>query len=355
MKLSRFDYDPGSALGFYEESLTALGALCERTWHDRLEVVAEGRAAKLWNDEGNLHSQELLFAAANTIAARDAGSEVFPGCPLTFRLFELLRPAPLSLEKVVLARVNPDRLPDLMVLEKLWRSQFPASRKWRLAAELKPAFHFSLVAAVRAEMQTIDQHWSLHRLAVALPGGETDDSLAADIPLLGVDTQGEVPAWPVAEPQRWWSLLRDALELEIRPDLEAMQKRQEQYLAREIQRIDDYFASYEQELARRGARGGAAGGAKSGERLAAARAEHARRRLDQVARHEIRVQLHLDALLLVAEHCWRGELEVEEERTLQSVAATFVPRTRRWFREIPEGQVTKGHVRPTHGSTGRRK
>jgi len=48
MKIPRLDYDPTSALSFYEESLAALGAICERTWHDRLEVLAEDRAAKLW-------------------------------------------------------------------------------------------------------------------------------------------------------------------------------------------------------------------------------------------------------------------------------------------------------------------
>src|ERR1041384_3789895 len=122
MKLSRFDYDPSSALTFYEESLSALGALCERTWHDRLEVVAEGRAAKLWNDAGTLHAQELLFAAADAQAARDARREVFPGCPLTFRLLEVLRPAPLVLEKVVLAEPN-GRSPDMLIMERRWRSQ----------------------------------------------------------------------------------------------------------------------------------------------------------------------------------------------------------------------------------------
>src|SRR5437868_12503114 len=103
MKIPRINYDPGSALAFYEEAFGALGALCERTWHDRLEVIAEGRAARLWNEAGALHSQELLFAPADAQAARDAAQEVFPGCPLTFRMMELLRPSPLTLEKVVLS------------------------------------------------------------------------------------------------------------------------------------------------------------------------------------------------------------------------------------------------------------
>jgi len=332
MKIPRFDYDPSSALAFYEESLSTLGALCERTWHDRLEVVAEGPAAKLWNDHGALHSQELLFASADVNEARDAGCEVFPGCPLTFRLFEVLRPAPLTLEKVVLIDPSHGRTPDVELLEKLWRSQYPATTKWRLAAQIKPGFRFSLLAIVRCEIQAIDQHWSLHRIALALPGGEVDPLLAAETPMLEVGAGDEAADWPVADPRRWGSLLRAAIERDIGTDVQNMRARQEQYLQREIRRIDDYFASYEAELKRRGSRG-VASNLKSDERLAAARAEHARRRLDQVARHEIRVQPHIDALLLVGERCWRANLEVEEQRASQTVPGSFVPRARRWFRE----------------------
>src|SRR6266481_2391453 len=146
MKIPRLDYDPTSALVFYEESLSVLGALTERTWHDRLEVVAEGRAARLWNENGALHQQELLFASADAVGGRDAQGEVFPGAPLTFRLFEALRPAPLALEKIVVSMGAPDRTPERAILEKLWRSQYPATRRWRLTADVQPAFHFSLVA-----------------------------------------------------------------------------------------------------------------------------------------------------------------------------------------------------------------
>src|SRR5436305_570264 len=176
MKLSRLEYDPASALAFYEESLSALGALCDRTWHDRLEIVAEGRSATLFNDTGLLHSQELCFAGADAPSGRDAGREIFPGCPLTFRLAEMLRPSPLVLEKVLLRAPAHNKLPDHAALEKLWRSQYPATRQWRLAADPKPSFHFSLAALLRCDIQAIDQHWSLHRIALALPNGEPDDS-----------------------------------------------------------------------------------------------------------------------------------------------------------------------------------
>jgi hypothetical protein len=336
MRIPRLDYDPTSALVFYEESLSALGALSERTWHDRLDVIAEGRAARLWSEDGTLHEQELLFASADATGARDAHREVFPGCPLTFRLFEALRPAPMPLEKVILSSDGRHHAPDRAVLEKLWRSQYPATRRWRLPAEVKPALHFSLVAVVRCEMQAIDQHWSLHRIAIALPGGEPDDALGREIPLLEIAArdQNEVE-WPTTEPSRWWPLLRQAIESEMAPDIEAVRARQQQYLQREIERVDDYFAQYQLELTQRTARAGTAHTAKTTERLAAAQAEHSRRRLDQVARHEICVKPHIDALLLVAEPCWRALLEVEEQRASQSLDATFVPRTRRWFRNAP--------------------
>src|SRR5438105_9208505 len=128
MRIPRLDYDPASALAFYEESLHGLGALCERTWHDRLDVLAEGRPAKLWNEDGALHQQELLFAPADASSARDAAREVFPGCPLTFRLAELLRPSPLVLEKISLRDTARGQIPDSQVIEKLWRTQYPATR-----------------------------------------------------------------------------------------------------------------------------------------------------------------------------------------------------------------------------------
>ena len=333
MKIARLDYDPISALEFYQESLSVLGAISERTWHDRLDVVAEGRAAKVWNEHGGLHHQELFFASADAVGARDAYREVFPGCPLTFRLFEALRPAPLALEKAVLSFTLRDSPPDRAVLEKLWRTQYPSTRKWRLTAVAQPAFHFSLVAVVRCEIQAIDQHWSLHRIAIGLPGGEPDDLRAREIALveIAVEAEDEVEG-PRSEASRWWPLLRKQIECEMLPDIEAVRSRQQQYLQREIQRLDDYFALYEQELSQRTSRAKATATAKATERLAAAHAEHARRRMDQVTRHEICVQPHVDALLLTAEPCWQASLEVEEQRAAQIVCATFVPRARRWFR-----------------------
>jgi len=333
MKIPRLEYDPAAALAFYEESLTALGALCDRTWHDRLELAAEGRAATLWNEDETLHAQELLFAPADATSARDAGREVFPGCPLTFRLAELLRPSPLVLEKVVLSDAAHAQIPDRLVLEKLWRSQYPTTRQWRLASELKPGFHFSLVAVLRCEIQAIDQHWSLHRIAIALPAGEADESLSRQIALMECDSQAEAVPWPRVDTGRWWPLLHKQIEEDISPDLEAVCHRQLQYLEREIRRIDEYFAQYEEELVRRSSRGGAAVRVKSAERFNAARAEHTRRRLDQVARHEIRVQSHVDTLLLAAERAWQVLLQVEEQRNAQAIPATYVPRARRWFRE----------------------
>src|SRR3954466_9972746 len=102
MKLMRMPYEPAEVVEFFEEALTGAGALCSRTWHDRLEVVAEGPVAKLWNADGSLHSVELEFVAADARNARDASKEVFPGCPLTFRLAESMRPTSLSLERVAL-------------------------------------------------------------------------------------------------------------------------------------------------------------------------------------------------------------------------------------------------------------
>jgi hypothetical protein len=69
---------------------------------------------------------------------------------------------------------------------------------------------------------------------------------------------------------------------------------------------------------------------KKADRLAAAKAEHERRRGDQIERHEIRVHPHLDALLFIAEPAWRVELEIERPHRGERLTAQFIPRSRRW-------------------------
>lgn len=332
MKLERFSYAPESVLSFYEEGLTAMGAICERTWHDRLQILAEGRAASLWNSDGSLHEIELTFAPADVKAARDAAQEVFPGCPLTFRLFETLRPAPLSLDKILIAPLGSGAVPDPAVAEKLWRAQHPHTGSWRLVEPFKRALHFSLLALVRCEIQAIDQHWSLHRLAISLPGGERDEALARDFALAQPEGIDQQMTWPAEDPAGWHRFMLAALDADLDLDLKAITHRQESYLSRELDRIDEYFDHYEHELAARGKRTASESvKMKTTERLAAAHAEHARRRADQVARHEIRVHPHFDNLLLIGELAWRARVKVEINHQAQESEAIYVPRLRRWF------------------------
>ena len=255
MKLNRATHDPGQLMEFYDEGLSALGALCERTWHDRLEVVAEGRAATLWSSPGALHEVELHFTPADTTSARDAACEVFPGCPLTFQLAEALRPRPLALERFVLPEGAGSRPPDAAVAEKLWRHQFAETTRWQLAAPFEAGVHFSLIAVARCEIQAMDQHWSLHRLALSLPGGEADEALARDISFHqeSAGATAEV-IWPALDPARWRQLLQLALENEVAGEVARVRARQENSLRRELERIDDYFENYEQELTARAKR-----------------------------------------------------------------------------------------------------
>ena len=58
-------------------------------------------------------------------------------------------------------------------------------------------------------------------------------------------------------------------------------------------------------------------------------------RADQLARHEIRVQPHVDALLLVAEKAWRARLQVQRAHQAEILDALFVPRSRRWALDSP--------------------
>jgi len=107
--------------------------------------------------------------------------------------------------------------------------------------------------------------------------------------------------------------------------------RQVNSLARELNRIDDYFDNYARELENRtNARASEDAKAKIAERLSAAKAEQVRHRADQIARHEIRVRPYVDALVLVAEPAWHANLKVERGRHHQSASAIFVPRARKW-------------------------
>ncbi len=333
MKLDRLPHEPAALVEFYQESLEQLGAVCERTWHDRLQLVAEGAAAKLWNDDGALHEAELHFPPADDTAPRNAATEVFPGSPLTFRLAETLRPAPLPIDRVVLA-ASAARPPSADVAEKLWHAQFPHSARWRMVTPYRAAHTFSLLALVRCEIQAIDQHWSLRRIAMSLPDGERDDHLAENFTFAQVEasTPSDL-TWPSVPPDTFHRFISDAVALEMTGELAGIRARQENYLRRELDRIDDYFETYEAELAARASRSSNTGGSakiKSADRLAATRSEHVRRREDQLKRHEIRIIPHLDAVLLVAEHAWQTQVSFHEHSQPCMLEALFHPRARRW-------------------------
>jgi hypothetical protein len=334
MKLSRLPHEPAALVDFYQEALETLGALCERTWFDKLWLVAEGRASRLWRSDGALHEVELHFPAPDSVAPRDAEREVFPGCPITFQLTESLRPHPMPLERVAISDVAPPRPPDSAVAEKLWHAQHPGTTRWRLESPFVAAHHFSLVALVRCEIQAIDQHWSLHRLAISLPDGLRDDGLAGELAFARATIADATVNWPIVDPTHCRKLLSGALAEEMAEDLGAIRARQEKYLRRELERVDDYFENYERELDERSGRSrNEKTRLKADQRLAAARVEHNRRRTDQVQRHEIRVLPHFDALLLVAEPGWRAVVTTTRQNESRSGPARFIPRSRRWIRE----------------------
>jgi hypothetical protein len=125
--------------------------------------------------------------------------------------------------------------------------------------------------------------------------------------------------------------LEKALECDLADEIASIRARQENSLRRELDRIDDYFEKYEEELSARASRSASENvKMKTADRLAAAKAEHVRKRADQLARHEILVCPHLDALLLTAETAWSAPLEIQRGHDTQEVTACFVPRARRW-------------------------
>lgn len=330
MKLPRLPHEVGALIDFYQESLDQLGAICERTWHDRLQLVVEGRAAKLWNDDGALHEVELHFPAADHTGPRHAATEVFPGSPLTFGLAEALRPKPLPVERAILGTTTASP-PSADVAEKRWHAQFPHSARWRMETPFRAAYAFALLVVARCEIQAIDQHWSLHRMALSLPSGERDEDLAEKFAFAQIETaQRDEIEWTVVSTDSIQNILSAAIASELTQELSSIRARQENYLRRELDRIDNYFETYEAELTARSKRSGSSTKLKVSERLAAAKAEHARRREDQVKRHEIRIIPHIDALLLLAEPAWQAQLTFQQHNASHRGDATFNPRTREW-------------------------
>jgi hypothetical protein len=332
MKLAKLRYEPGALADFFHESLESLGALCERTWHDRLQVMAEGRASRPWDREGHWVERELFFPAPDDSAPRQADREIFPGCPLTFRLAETLNDDGLTLYRAVLQPSDKLRAPTPDVAERLWRLQFPATSRWRQESNFAADTHCSLVALVRCEIQAIEQHWSTHRLAISLPEGAPDPDLAQNLGLLALTKDATAAlTWPHPNLTDWQVQLRRALELDLEADLAGIRERQANYLRRELERVDDYFEHYAKELTDRVARSRSVETkATFAERRTAAGVEHERRRADQVQRHEIRVIPHVDVLLLLAEPAWRVTLLVAQHDEPRCQPAVWVPRTRTW-------------------------
>ena len=80
MKFSRIQPRGEQLLQFFEEGLQSLGAISERPWHNRLEVLAEGETALLLQNDSELFSGELYFHDAAGPASDIRGIQVFPGC-----------------------------------------------------------------------------------------------------------------------------------------------------------------------------------------------------------------------------------------------------------------------------------
>src|SRR6266404_1940929 len=158
MKFPKIPSGADHLMEFFEEGLHSLGAICERSWHDRLEVLAEGDAARLWRNDDDLFSGELYFRNAGLPDPANAESEVFPGCPLTFRLVEALWRRHLSYSRVCLSTELGVKAPSSDVAGKLWQTQFGFHAGWQAAPFIKTLI-FSAVAAVRGEVQANDQSW----------------------------------------------------------------------------------------------------------------------------------------------------------------------------------------------------
>lgn len=316
---------------FYEAALGRLGAVTDRPWHDRLSVLAEGQSARIWSEAQDFVETEIHFPPPETTAQRNAASEVFPGCPLTFRLVEtVLREVPARFRLVI---GDPEaKVPGRPVVEKLLRQQLDLGPLVRVGiGEFRPVWHFSVVVGLRAEVVAIDQTWDAVRLAFALDTGEADPHLEKELEFLPRPVGSAVggsPVWPEIDETRLRAMIGENLLRDLAGPLGAIRKRQEQHLQRELVRIANYFSGYRAELETRWKRQRTdESRQRYRDRIAASAAEEKRRREDQVQRHEIRLIPHVDALLLTGERAWRAKVTLSD----RAVQATYVVRARRWL------------------------
>ncbi len=133
MKFPKIPARAEHLIEFFEDGLHTLGAICERSWHDRMEVLAEGDAARLWRSDDDLFSGELYFRDAGSQGLDNAENEIFPGCPLTFRLAETLWRRHLAYSRVCLCMDIGVKAPSNDVADKLWQAQFGLHADWRAA------------------------------------------------------------------------------------------------------------------------------------------------------------------------------------------------------------------------------
>jgi hypothetical protein len=332
MKFSKVPPRAEYLINFFEEGLSSLGAVCERSWHDRLEVLAEGDAARLWRNEGDFFSGELHFSNGGLPETGDPETEVFPGCPLTFQLVEAIWAHNVIRSLACLSTGSILKPPAQDVAQKLWTAQFGPCADWRLTTPFRLAWSFSLVIALRCEIQAIDQSWSCHRLAFTLPDGERDASLESILEQLSpVETRPEGSDWPAEDDFAVSDWIGQALLSDLAPELSRIKERQQNFLRRELSRIDSYFENYSRELHSRMARQRKEDAIKRyADRLEATRIEHHRRRTDQIERHTIHLLPHVDAVLAVAEPALVATVSCRAGRAERSTRAMFVPRTRRW-------------------------
>jgi hypothetical protein len=329
MKFSKIPAQTEHLIEFFEEGLCALGAVCERSWHDRLEVLAEGDAARLWRNDDDLFSGELLFSNAGSTDPANTETGVFPGCPLTFRLVEALWRRHLANSRASLSHETVTKPPPREVADKLWQAQFGLHAGWNAAPFLQ-SWIFSVVAAARCEVQANDQSWSSHRFAFTLPSGERDASLEFRLEQMSA-VKPEGVDWPELDPDLISGWIGRAVSIELASELSRIRERQELFLRRELHRIDEYFENYGRELRERMDRQHKEEAIKRyADRLEATRVEHNRRRADQIERHTIHVVPHVDALLTVAEPAFATRVTWRAGREEKIASALFVPRTRRW-------------------------
>lgn len=203
-------------------------------------------------------------------------------------------------------------------LQSKWDRAFQlnAGRAALLSQSLEETIH--AVFHFRASFLTDEREERLYPVAINLTTGISYDNLINDWPRIFLDEAASYNGLPTAQAAELEGLkiaIERALQARIAPDIDAARRTQEKFLARELRRLEDYYAALDAELAERERRPSTeALAARLLERRRALGLDRAKKTRDAVEKHRLRIETKAVAVLLIHQPWLRVAMRLENRR-----------------------------------------